>query len=125
MVGLIGLAVVPPPAAPAGSGVWHQLGASVTSRPGKAVHFYRTSQYPHALSVVVRSASARPIRVFWWSYCEFQSDDDITEEHQATVSGVGSVTVYPPVFGGATQCYVAVVATPPANARASAAVFDT
>ena len=87
------------------------------------MHFYRTAQNPHALSVVVTSGSTGPVRVSWWSYCEFQSDDDITEEHQATVSGVGSVTIYPPVFGGATQCYVAVNATPPAKARASAAIF--
>lgn len=125
LVGLVGLALVPPPVSPAGSGPWHQLGLSVTSRPGKSLHFYRASQNPHALSVVVTSGSARPIRVFWWSYCEFQSDDDKFEEHQATVSGVGSVTVYPPVFGGATQCYVSVNATPPANARASAAIFDS
>jgi hypothetical protein len=127
MVGLIGLMLAPTlvPTPPAAAGPWHQLGAAVTSRSGKALHFYRTSQSPHALSVVVTSGSSRPVRLFWWSYCEFQSDDDVFEEHQATVSGIGSVTVYPPVFAGATQCYVAVNATPPANARVSAAVFDS
>jgi hypothetical protein len=125
MVGLVGLAVVPPPASPAAPGPWLRLGVSVTSRTGKALHFYRASQSPHALSVVVTSGSGRPVRVFWWSYCEFQSDDDKFEEHQATVSGVGTVTAYPPVFAGATQCYVSVSATPQANARASAAIFDS
>jgi hypothetical protein len=125
MVGLAGLALVQPPSSPAGSAAWHQLGVSVTSRPGKALHFYRASENPSALSVVVTSTSARPIRVFWWNYCEFQSDDDHFEEHQATISGVGSVIVYPPVFGGATQCFVSVNATPPAKARASAAIFDS
>jgi hypothetical protein len=92
---------------------------------GKPLHFYRASQNPHALSFVVSSPSSRPIRVFWWSYCEFRSDDDVIEEHQAKVSGVGSVTVYPPVLDGATQCYVSVNATPPAGARANAAVFES
>jgi hypothetical protein len=127
MAGLAGLALAPAPsvAPPAGPGAWHQVGAAVTSRPGKAIHFYRTSQNPHALSFVVRSASSRPIRVSWWSYCEFMSDDDVFEEHQGKLSGVGSVTGYPPVFDGATLCYVAVNATPPAKARVSAAVFDS
>jgi hypothetical protein len=31
---------VPPPPAP---GAWHQLGAAVTSRPGKGLHFFRLS----------------------------------------------------------------------------------
>lgn len=127
IAGLIGLMLAPTvaPALPAAPGPWHQLGAAVTPRSGKAIHFYRTSQRPHALSVVVTSGSPRPVRVTWWSYCEFQSDDDVVEEHQATVSGIGSVTVYPPVFDGATQCYVAVNAYPPANATVSAAVFDS
>jgi hypothetical protein len=126
-LGLIGLALAPTlaPAPPTSAGPWHQLGAAPTSRSGKALHFYRTSQYPHALSVVVTSGSARPIRLTWWSYCEFQSDDDTVSEQQATVRGIGSVTVYPPVFAGATQCYVAVNAYPPTKAKVSAAVFDS
>jgi hypothetical protein len=127
MAGLAGLALAPAPsvAPPALPGAWHQVGAAVTSRPGKAIHFYWTSQNPRALSFVVSSASLRPIRVFWWSYCEFMSDDDVFEEHQGKLSGVGSVTGYPPVFAGATLCYVTVNATPPAKARVSAAVFDS
>jgi hypothetical protein len=126
-LGLIGLALAPTlaPAPPTSAGPWHQLGAAPTSRSGKALHFYRTSQYPHALSVVVTSGSARPVRLTWWSYCEFQSDDDIVAEHQATVRGIGTVTAYPPVFDGATQCYVSVNAYPAANAKVSAAVFDS
>ena len=127
IVGLIGLVLSPTltPAPPATAGPWHQLGAAPTSRSGKALHFYRTAQSPHALSVVVTSGSASPVRVTWWSYCEFQSDDDVFEEHQATVRGIGSVTVFPPVFAGATQCYVAVNAYPPANGKVSAAVFES
>jgi hypothetical protein len=126
-IGLIGLALAPTlaPAPPASAGPWHQLGAAPTSRSGKALHFYRTSQNPHALSVVVTSGSPRPVRLTWWSYCEFQSDDDVFEEHQATVRGIGSITVYPPVFAGATHCDVSVNAYPPTNAKVSAAVFDS
>jgi hypothetical protein len=92
-------------------------------RPGKALRFVRTVLNPRALGIVVRSSSTRPIRVSWYSYCEFSSDDDITEDHQGTVSGVGTVTVYPAVFDGATSCNVSVFATPPNNATAAAAIF--
>jgi hypothetical protein len=112
---------VPPPGH---SGPWHQVGSAVTSsRPGKAVHFFRTPQNPTAMGVVARSSSAKPIRVSWFSYCEFQSDDDMTSQHQGTARGVGTVTVYPPVFDGATLCYVSVVATPPKSSRLVVAVF--
>jgi hypothetical protein len=94
-----------------------------SSRPGKAIHFVRSPQYPAAVGVVARSSSAKPIRVTWFSYCEFSSDDDMTEQHQGTARGVGTVTVYPPVFDGATLCQVSVVATPPKSARVTAAVF--
>jgi hypothetical protein len=114
--------LVAPPAAP---GDWHQVGAAPTSRAGKAVHFFRTSDNPRALAIVVTSASSRRFRVFWWNYCEFQSDDGITEQHQATVHGVRSVTIYPPVFAGADRCYVSVNATPGGTARVTAAVFDS
>jgi hypothetical protein len=112
---------VPPPAHP---GSWHQTGAAVTSsRPGKAIHFVRSPQYPNALGVVARSSSAKPIRLSWFSYCEESSDDGMTEQHQGTTRGVGTVTVYPPVFDGATLCQVSVVATPPKSGRVVAAVF--
>ena len=47
----------------------------------------------------------------------------MTEQRQGTSSGIGSVTVYPPVFDGATLCNVSVVATPPKSGRLVAAVF--
>jgi len=112
---------LPPPSHP---GAWHKAGAAVSSaRPGQALHFHRTVLNPTAIGIVARSSSARPIKVFWFSYCEFASDDDITEQHQGTSRGVGTVTVYPPVFDGATRCDVSVNVTPPANAKAAAAVF--
>ena len=118
---IAGGAVVPPPAHP---GAWHQVGSAVTSsRPGKAIHFVRSPQYPTAVGVVARSSSAKPIRVAWFSYCELSSDDDMTAQHQGTTSGVGTVTVYRPVFDGATLCQVSVVATPPKSGRVAAAVF--
>jgi hypothetical protein len=125
LVAGLALASTPSVPPPSGPGAWRQVGAAVTSRPGKALHFYRASQNPHALSFVVTSRAPRPIRVFWWSYCEFLSDDNIFEEHEARVSGVGTVTVYPPVLDRATLCYVSVNATPPAGARVSAAIFDS
>ena len=39
------------------------------------------------------------------------------------IGGVGTVTIYPPVFDGATLCQVSVVATPPKSGRVAAAVF--
>lgn len=112
---------VPPPAHPGG---WHQAGPAVTSsRPGKPLHFFRSLHTPTAIGVVARSSSARPIRVSWFSYCEFMSDDDMTQQYQGSASGVRSVTVYPPVFDGATLCTVSVVATPPKAAKVTAAVF--
>jgi len=114
-------ASVPPPTRP---GPWTQVGPSVTSaKPGKALHFFRSASSPKAIGVVARSSSARPIRVSWYSYCEFSSDDDMTAQHQGATSGVGSVTVYPPVFDGATLCYVSVNATPPKTGKVAAAVF--
>jgi hypothetical protein len=113
--------VVPSPAHP---GAWHKAGAAVASaRSGQALHFNRTVLSPKALGVVARSSSARPMKVFWFSYCEFASDDDIMEQHQGTARGVGTVTVYPPVFDGATRCTVSVNVTPAKNAKAAAAVF--
>ncbi len=125
IAGLAGLALAPAPpvAPPARPGAWHQVGPAAVSPPGKALHFVRTSLNPEALAFVVTSKSSRPIRVFWWTYCEFMSDDDVFEEHQGKVSRAGSVTVYPPVLEAATTCYVSVNATPPAKTRISAAVF--
>jgi hypothetical protein len=111
---------VPPPTHP---GAWHQVGPALTSRVGKPVHFVRSPQDPTAIGVVARSSSAKPIRVTWFSYCEEQSDDGMTDQHQGTSKGVGLVTVYPPVFAGATLCNVSVVATPPKLGKVVAAAF--
>ena len=94
--------VAPPP----GPGAWHQLGAAMTSRPGKALHFYRISMNPQALGIVVTSSSARPIHGFWSSYCEVSDDDTMTAEQQGKLTGVKRVVAYPPVLAGATNCYV-------------------
>jgi hypothetical protein len=96
-------ATVAPPPAP---GAWHQLGAVMTSRPGKALHFYRAAQNPQAIGVVVTSSSARPIHGFWSSYCEVLDDDTMTEQLQGTLTGVKRVVAYPPVLASATYCYV-------------------
>jgi hypothetical protein len=114
---LAAVTVPPPPAA----GQWRQLGAAVASRPGKQMHFFRTAMSPANLGVVATSSSARPIRVTWWSYCEFESDDATFEEHQQTVTGVHTVVAYPPVLSGATLCYVSVVAR---GTSVDAAVFS-
>lgn len=116
---VLALVVAPPPQ----PGPWHQLGAAPVTRPGKQLHFFRTALNPTALGVVARSSSSSPIRVSWWTYCEFQSDDEITQEHQATVRGVHTVVAYPPVLDGATRCYVSVTARV-ANGRTTAAVFS-
>lgn len=112
---------VPAPSAP---GQWHQLGAPAQSKPGKQVHFFRTAPSPKNLAVVVASSTARPIRVYWWTYCEFESDDAAFEEHHATITGTHLVVAYPPVLGGATLCYVSVVAGAGGRAAVAAASFD-
>ena len=113
-------AVVRPPSGP---GAWKQVGAAVTSRPGKALHFYRTPQNPKAVGIAAQSSSARPIRLSWASYCEFESDDVMTEESQGTATGVRSVVAYPPVIDNATLCYVWVNVKATPAVRVAAAVF--
>jgi hypothetical protein len=115
------VAVGPPP--PTQPGPWRQVGASVTSRPGKALHFYRQPQNPKAVALVAVSSSARPIRVSWWSYCEVYDDDTMDATNQQTVTGVHRVVAYPPVLDGATLCQVAVNASVGGTARVTAAVF--
>ena len=112
------LAVSPP----AKGGPWHQLGTAVTSKPGKLAHFFRSATSPRSLAVVATSSSARPIRMTWFTYCEFESDDAQTEQNQATVTGVGRVTALPHVLDGATLCYVSVTIRV-VNGRASGAIF--
>jgi hypothetical protein len=116
---LVTPAVAPPPA----PGAWHQLGAAPTSRPGKPLRFYRTAQNPKAVGIVVRSSSARKIRLSWSSYCEFESDDAQISEDQGTATGVHSVAAYPPVLPAATLCYVWVNARIAGTGRIVAAEF--
>lgn len=120
LLSALALAVPPPSAA----GQWHQLGAPVTSKPGKQVHFFRTATSPANLGIVVKSASRQPIRVYWWTYCEFESDDATFEEHHQTITGTRTIEAYPPVLSGATLCYVSVNAGAARRAAVSAAVFD-
>jgi hypothetical protein len=117
-----GSATVPPPVQP---GAWSQLGAAVTSRAGKQLHFYRTALSPHALAIVVTSSSARPIRLVWQSYCEFESDDDQTLEDHGTVTNVHTVTAYPSTFPGNTLCYVWVSSGTPGAGTVTSAVFTS
>lgn len=120
LVAALALAV-PAPSAP---GQWHRLGAAVTSKPGKQLHFFRTALSPKSLGVVVVSSTARPIRLSWWTYCEIESDDAAFEEHQQTVTGTHLVVAYPPVLTGATLCYVSVNAGAGGRAAVAAASFD-
>jgi hypothetical protein len=111
--------IVAPPSAP---GAWHQLGASMTSRPGKGLHFFRTALTPQGLGIVVTSASKRQIHGSWSSWCEIADDDGPVEELQGTLVGVKRVVAYPHVLAGATRCYVSVYtrATGPAATTAGA-----
>jgi DNA-binding beta-propeller fold protein YncE len=114
-----------PVPAPARPGAWRQIGGSVTADPGEALHFYRIVQNPETLGVVVTSPSPSTIRVDWSSYCEFSSDDDKTLEDGGTVTGVHSVTAYPPSFPGATLCYVTVSADAGGTTKLTSAIFAT
>jgi len=118
------LALAPSVSPPSNPGAWKQLGATVTSKPGKTLHTYRIAQNPKALGVVVTSSSSRPIKLFWWSYCEMESDDVMTEEDQGTITGVHSVNAYPPVLDNATTCYVWVNAGAGGTAKVAAAIFS-
>jgi hypothetical protein len=115
-----GSAAVDPPGK---AGPWRQIGAAVTSRPGKLAHFFRSATNPTTLAVVATSSSSKRIRMTWFSYCEFESDDAQTEQNQATVTGIRRVTAFPHVLDGATLCNVSVTIRV-ANGRATAAVFD-
>jgi hypothetical protein len=110
--------IVPPPPAP---GAWHRLGAAVTSRPGKGLHFFRTALSPQGLGIVVTSASNRPIHGSWSSWCEIADDDGPVEELQGALTGVKTVIAYPHVLSGATRCYVSVYTRAPGPAAETAA----
>ncbi len=109
--------VAPPPA----PGAWHQLGAAMTSRPGKGLHFFRTAMSPQGLGIVVTSSSNRPIHGFWYSWCEVSDDDAAVEELQGTLAGVKTVIAYPHVLSGATRCYVWVNTNAPDRAAKTVA----
>ena len=115
-------ATVAPPSQP---GAWRQLGTAPSSKPGALLHFFRQLQTPHALAVVAVSSSARPIRLTWWNYCEFQSDDGMTQEYTGAATGVGRITRYLTVMQDSDLCQVQLTAriagTP--KARVAAAVF--
>jgi hypothetical protein len=114
-------ALVPTPSQP---GPWRLTGKVATSRVGTKLHASRSVQNMKALAFVVTSRSSRRIRVQWVTYCEFMSDDDYTETHQGTLSGVKRVEKYPQVFDGATHCDIAVNTTAVKDARVTAAVFS-
>ena len=115
------LTVAPPPTA----GAWHRVGAAMTSRPGKGLHFFRTVMSPQGLGIVVVSSSDRPIRGSWSSWCEVNDDDAAVEELQGTLAGVKTAIAYPHVLAGATRCYVWVNTSPPdSQTRTAAAEFS-
>ena len=120
-LGATGPAVSPPPT----GGPWHQVGAAMTSKPGKALHFFRQSLYPQGLGIVVTSTSAKSIRLFWEDDCEVESDDGMTGQAQAVVKSVHSVIVNPPTIPGATLCHVSVNTNAIAGAKVTAAVFQS
>jgi hypothetical protein len=114
-------AVTPPPA----PGAWRQIGAAVTSHPGKGLHFFRTAISPQALGIVVTSSSSRTIHGFWESWCEIADDDGPVEELQGRLDGVKTVIAYPHTLEGATRCYLWVNTTAPGPAaRTTAAEFS-
>jgi hypothetical protein len=113
--------VTPPPA----PGAWRQLGAAMTSRPGKGLHFFRTAMSPQGLGIVVRSSSKRTIHGFWASWCEIADDDGPVEELQGRLDGERTVIAYPHTLEGATRCYLWVNTTAPGPAaRVTAAEFS-
>jgi hypothetical protein len=114
--------IVAPPPAP---GAWHQLGAAVTSRPGRGLHFFRTAISPQGLGIVVTSSSKKPIHGSWSSWCEIADDDGPVEELQGALAGVKTVIAYPHVLSGATRCYVSVYTrAPDPAAKTSGAEFS-
>jgi hypothetical protein len=122
MLALPSVSIVAPPPAP---GAWHQLGAAMTSRPGKGLHFFRTALSPKGLGIVVTSSSSRPINGSWSSWCEIADDDGPVEELQGLLTGVKTVIAYPHVLSGATRCYVSVYTKAPgAAAKTAAAEFS-
>ena len=75
--------------------------------------------------VVAASSSARPIRLTWWNYCVFQSDDGMTRECTGVATGVGRITRYLTVMPESDLCQVQLTARIAGHAegRVAAAVF--
>jgi len=72
---------------------------------------------------VAVSSSRKPIHLTWFAYCEFESDDGMTAQHQGTAGGIHKVVVRPPVLTGATLCTISVTIRVDGG-RSSAAIFD-
>ena len=117
------LAAAPAVAPPPGPATWRQLGAVVSSRPGKALHFYRMALNPQGLAIVVSSSASRPFRGFWASDCQVNDDDTMEEQHQGPLTGAKRVVAYPAVLPAATSCYLWVNVTAPSGATITAAEF--
>jgi hypothetical protein len=115
-------AAIPSPSQP---GPWRQLGTAPTSKPGALLHFFRQLETPRGLAVVAVSSSRRPIRLTWWNYCEFQSDDGMTQEYTGVAAGVGRITRYLTIMPESDLCQVQLTAriTGKPKARVAAAVF--
>ena len=109
-----GPAGVAPPSQP---GPWRQLGAAVTSKPGGLAAVSRQQLDPRGLAVVAVSSSSRRMRVTWWSYCEFQSDDGETETNSGALTGTKRVTKYLTIMENSTLCQVAVSARIPGKPK--------
>ena len=80
----------------------------MTSRPGKGLHFFRTTLSLQELGIVVRSPSTRQIHGSWSSWREIADDDGPVEQLQGSLTGVKAVIAYPHVLPDATRCYVSV-----------------
>src|SRR4051812_17589397 len=97
---VLALASTPTLAPPPAPGAWRQLGAAVTSHPGKGSHFFRTALSPQGLGIVVTSSSSRPIHGGWSSWCEIADDDGPVEQLQGSLTGVRRAIAYPHVLSG-------------------------
>ena len=106
-------AVVPP----SQPGPWRQLGAAITSRPGALANVQRQLLDPRGLAVVAQSSSARAMKVTWWSYCMFQSDDGQTETNSGTLTATRRITEYLSIMPNSSLCQVAVSARIPGKPK--------
>ncbi len=124
LAGVVAVSIGAGPAPPERSGPWHQLGAAVASKQ-KQISMQRTAApSPKALAFVVTGPANRALKVFWYTYCEIYSDDDLTEDNQGSVTGTGRIVRYPTVLKDATLCFISVVVRPPAGLQVTAASFS-